>query len=385
MTTPDLSPVLDLLEAERDRGLHDGAQVYVSYRGETLLRTAIGESRPGRALEPDDLMLWYSASKPVTAVAILQLWEQERLGLDDPIAKFVDGWAGGKESCTVRHVLTHTGGFPMYREAVGEMDVEYADKVALIAAHPAEWVPGTQAGYHLTTGWTILGAVVEAVDGRPIADYVAEEIFAPAGMPKCRMGVPADEYAALGDRLAPVRWKGHVMPARREDGSVDLVPYDIEKRGHNEAWYRGRVEPGSSIQGPAAELGHFYESLLGFGPRILGARTVEVLIATHRSGMRDRLFGNMKVPWGLGVNVSGGLTGGVGRRAFGHGGMASSRGMADPDAGLVLVFVTNGLPAPVDNEQRLYEITDAVYTALGDEVAHLRRSSRPPTEAVYSS
>jgi CubicO group peptidase (beta-lactamase class C family) len=45
-------------------------------------------------------------------VAILQLWEQGRLGLDDRIGDYIDDWRGGKERCTLRHVLTHTGGFP---------------------------------------------------------------------------------------------------------------------------------------------------------------------------------------------------------------------------------------------------------------------------------
>ena len=92
--------------------------------------------------------------------------------------------------------------------------------------------------------------------------------------------------------------------------------------------------------------------------------------AVHRWGVRDATFNN-KIPWGLGVQVA--FTGGTGWRAFGHGGMASSRGLADPELGLVLVVVSNGLAGYFDAEQRVAEATDAVYRALGDEVAHLRR------------
>src|SRR3954452_5221340 len=105
--------VIDTLERQRAEGLHDGAQVYVSRFGEPLLDVAIGESRPGRALERDDVMLWYSSGKPVTTTAVLQLWERGRLGLDDRVADYVPGWAAGKEQVTLRHVLTHTGGFTM--------------------------------------------------------------------------------------------------------------------------------------------------------------------------------------------------------------------------------------------------------------------------------
>jgi len=378
-TTPSFQAALDFLEAQREQGLHDGAQLYVSRHGETLLDHAMGESTPGRDLRVDDLMLWYSSSKPATAAATLQLWEQGKLGLDDLVADYVDGWGAGKERCTIRHVLTHRGGFGMYKEGVGDSPLPYAEKVAAIAAHPAEYTPGTKAGYHLTTGWTILGAIIEAVDGRPVKRYVEEEVFGPAGMAHCRLGVSVEEQAALGDRMVPVRWKGHQMTAVR-DGRIVPIDYNIEERGHNAPEYRARVEPGSSGQGPARELGRFYESLLGFGPQLLEPRTVEVMIATHRSGMRDATFGGMKVPWGLGVQVSGGITGGVGTRAFGHGGLGSSRGLADPEAGLVMVLITNGLPKPIENEQRLFEITDAVYSAFGDELSVIRRPGRAPKE-----
>ena len=53
--------------------------------------------------------------------------------------------------------------------------------------------------------------------------------------------------------------------------------------------------------------------------------------------------------------------------------MASSRGLADPEFGLVMVIVANGLAGFFAAEQRVFEVTDAVYRALGDEIAHLRR------------
>lgn len=376
----DLSSIADLLRSQRDERLHLGAQAYVSRHGETLLDIAVGESRAGRDLRPDDVMLWYSSTKPLTVVALLQLWEQGKLGLDDRVTRYVDGWGAGKERCTIRHILVHTGGFPMRKEGVGDLDEPFADKVRRIAAHPAEWDPGTQAAYHLTTGWTILGAIVEQVDGRPVQQYVAEEIFEPVGMAECFMGVPSDEQDRLGDRLAPVHWLGHEMPRRGPDGQVEMVPYDIEKRGHNKPWYRSRVEPGSSGQGAAHHLARFYEALLGHGPELLQPATIEVMTAMHRFGMRDRMFANLKIPWGLGVQVSAAISGGPGRRAFGHGGMASSLAFADPDADLVGVIVTNGLPKPLDNEQRIHEFVDAVYQAFGEELAPIRRPGRAPKQ-----
>jgi CubicO group peptidase (beta-lactamase class C family) len=373
---PDLAPVVELLERRRADGWHDGAQCYVSRGGEVLLDATIGESRPGRALQPDDLMLLYSAGKPVTVVAVLQLWEQGKLGLDDRIADHVDGWGAGKERCTIRHVLTHTGGFPNADAGLFDADVSYADVVAHIAASPARWEPGTDAAYHPSSGWKILGAVVERVDGRPIDQYAREEVFEPLGVDHMRLGIPRAEQRALGDRIAPVSWRGHVLPVVDEDGGVRMVPYRIDQY-HNEPHFIAKVEPGGGMRGPARELGRFYETLLGFGPPVLEPRTVEVMRAVHRFGMKDRLF-RTEIPWGLGVQVS--FTGGTGRHVFGHGGMASSRALADPELGLVMAVVTNGLAGFVQAEQRLFEVTDAVYSALGEEVARTRLRAVPLRE-----
>jgi CubicO group peptidase (beta-lactamase class C family) len=373
---PDLARVTDLLERRRAGGWHDGAQCYVSRHGEILLDVAIGESRPGRAMERDDLMLLYSAGKPLTVGAVLQLWEQGRLGLDDPVAEYVDGWGNGKERCTIRHVLTHTGGFPNADAKLFDRDIPYDEVVAHIAASPARWEPGTDAAYHPSSSWKILGAIVERVDGRPVDRYLAEEVFRPLGVENMRLGIPREEQAALGERVAPVYWRGHALPVVDPDGGLQMVPYKVDEF-HNEAHFVAKVEPGGGMRGPARELGRFYESLLGLGPRVLEPRTVEVMSSVHRYGIKDRLF-RQNIPWGLGVQVA--FTGGTGRRAFGHGGMASSRALGDPEFGLVMAVVTNGLAGFVDAEQRLFEITDAVYSALGDDVARIRQRAVPLQE-----
>jgi CubicO group peptidase (beta-lactamase class C family) len=375
---PDLAPVIELLERRRDDGWHDGAQCYVSRHGEVLLDVAVGESRPGRAMERDDLMLLYSAGKPLTVVAVLQLWEQGRLGLDDPVGEYVDGWGNRKERCTIRHVLTHTGGFPNADAKLFDRDIPYDEVIAHIAASPARWEPGTDAAYHPSSGWKVLGAIVERVDGRPIDRYVAEEVFARLGVENMRLGIRRDEQDSLGERIAPVHWRGHALPVVDPDGGLQMVPYKVDQF-HNEPHFVAKVEPGGGMRGPAQELGRFYESLLGFGAPVLDPRTVEVMSSVHRYGIKDRLF-RQNIPWGLGVQVA--FTGGTGRRAFGHGGMASSRALADPEFGLVMAVVTNGLAGFVDAEQRLFEITDAVYSALGDDVARTRQ--RPvPLQELY--
>jgi CubicO group peptidase (beta-lactamase class C family) len=323
----------------------------------------------GDGLRTDDVMLWYSAGKPLTTVAVLQLWEQRRLELDDLVAKYVPGWGAGKERATIRHLLTHTGGFPMFGIDTFDRDVSYADAVAQVAAYPAEWEPGTAAGYHASSAWRILGAIVEHVDRRPIDGYVREEVIAPLAVENASLGFSTDEQARLGDRLVPVAWKGHMLPKLDADGALSMAPHRVD-RIHNEPWHIAKVEPGGGMRGPACALGRFYESLLGFGPSLVDPHTVDTMTAVHRYGMKDGVFGR-GIPWGLGVQVE--FTGGTTRRAFGHGGMASSRALADPTCGLVMVVVANGLPNFIAAERRLFQVTDAVYSALGDDVAPFRK------------
>jgi CubicO group peptidase (beta-lactamase class C family) len=365
--------VCGLLERQRQDGWHRGAQCYVSLRGETALDVAIGESAPDRPLETTDVMLWYSSGKPFTTVAILQLWEQGRLALDDPVARFIPSWGNGKEHCTLRHVLVHTGGFPMWGDPAFDHDEPYAEAVARIAAAPAAWEPGTAAGYHPVTAWKILGAVVEAVDGRPIARYVHDEIAVPLGLDATFLGIPVDVQVELGPRIVPVEWRGHMMPNVEADGTFSMVPYHVD-RVHNEPWHIAKVEPAGGMRGPARELGAFYESLLGHGPALLAPTTVELMTKVHRWGLRDAVFA-FDAPWALGMAVD--FSGGTGWRAYGHGGMASSRAIADPECGLVMVVVANGLPGFFQAEQRVTELTDAVYRALGPAFAPRRRPTTP--------
>jgi CubicO group peptidase (beta-lactamase class C family) len=358
----DIDGVLALLERQRDQGLHPGAQLYVSLRGEVVCHAAVGEARAGVPLRPDHITMWYSSTKPLTAVALLQLVERGHLGLDDRVGRYVSGWGAGKERCTLRHVLTHMGGFA--RAETFDDDISWDEAMARIAAHPAEYEPGTRAGYHPSSGWKVLGEVVRVVDGRPIEVYLADEVMRPAGMADTWLGIPLADQERLGDRLAPVHWTGHVVPVV-EDGELSMRPYHVEEV-HDRPWHRAKVEPGGAGRGPAADLGRFYEALVLDGGARLFRRpeTVSLLGACHRVGIADTTFLAAVLPYGLGVQVAGGISGRVGYRAFGHGGMASSRGLCDPVEELVMVLVCNGLPGPVENERRMTEVTEAVYAAV---------------------
>ena len=106
-----------VIESGIERGLHIGAQLYVSLDGKRVADLAFGLAREGVAMTPDTIMLWMSSTKPITALAIAQMWERGKISLDDRVAQYIPEFGvRGKESITIRRVLTHTGGF---RGAVG--------------------------------------------------------------------------------------------------------------------------------------------------------------------------------------------------------------------------------------------------------------------------
>ena len=150
-----------VIESGIERGLHIGAQLYVSLDGKRVADLAFGLAREGVKMTPDTIMLWMSSTKPITAIAIGQIWERGKIALDDRVAKYIPEFGTrGKESITIRHVLTHTGGF---RAAVGPWTSDPWDQIiAQICAAELEsgWIIGRTSGYHVASGWYVLGEIV---------------------------------------------------------------------------------------------------------------------------------------------------------------------------------------------------------------------------------
>ena len=214
----------------------------------------------------DDVMLWYSSGKPLTTVAVLQLWERGAVGLDDRVGIVPARLGGGQGAlhAAPRARPTPAGsrcGATRGTTATSPSPRRWRRR----SRRPALFEPGTAAAYHAASGWRVLGGVVEAVDGRPIDRYLREEVIEPLGLASSSLGIPLDVQAELGDRLVPVVWTGHRLPTRDEEGGISMVPYKVDQ-WHNEPWHVAKVEPGGGMRGPARELGRFYEALLGPRP-----------------------------------------------------------------------------------------------------------------------
>lgn len=134
-----------------------------------------------------------SITKPFTAIAVLQLAAAGKLGLDDAIVKHVPELPAAYRGVTIGQLLSHRGGVASYTsdEALHEHRAEphtHAEMLAVIAKQPLKDEPGKRWAYS-NSGYYLLGLVVERVSGQPWADYLAKNVFAPAGMKETDVAV----------------------------------------------------------------------------------------------------------------------------------------------------------------------------------------------------
>ncbi len=284
--------VAQLLQSGITEGLHVGVQVCVSIDGRVVHDTAIGQARPQSPLTRQSLVLWKSSGKPVTVVALMQLVERGRVCLEDAVARFIPEFARhGKEAVTIKHLLTHTGGFRDERFLMPDADWDTIIKRICDTPLENDWVPGATAGYHALTSWFVLGEIVQRVSGRLLGEYVREYVFEPLGMSDCWIQMPSQayDYHERQGRLA-------ALP----DTSRDEIDWGSP---HAKAAMT-MTNPGGGMAGPAHQMVRVYEMFLGSGERegsrVLEPESVGNMTARHRADLMDRTFG-YPMQWGLGL------------------------------------------------------------------------------------
>ncbi|MBD9479233.1 serine hydrolase domain-containing protein [Pseudoxanthomonas sp. PXM02] len=238
-----------LAQAVGDDG-YLGAVALVSRQDQVIYHGAFGHADPqGTSLHEDAIFRIYSMTKPVTSVAALMLVEEGRLGLDDPVAKYLPVFAqlkrvtGGDadapqlapvaRTLTVRHLLTHTAGFAtggddirvasalLQRQAPEEAAdlAGYADRVARA---PLADEPGTRFRYD-GVNTEVLARVIEVASGQPFDRFLQARILSPLGMRDTGFEVPAGQRArvmALTSRDA----EGHRVLADTPSARTPGVP-----------------------------------------------------------------------------------------------------------------------------------------------------------------
>lgn len=360
LTAPGRHAIQDLAREHLLRGWHPGAQLAIYRDGELQL-----EFRVGDASADDAQLLYFSATKPLTAVAVLALVARERLDLDMPLAEaWPEFGVGGKDACTVRHVLTHQGGFPVFPHDYSWEQIDRWDAIAEVTANiEAQWPPGTDTGYHPVTYGIALGELIRRVDGREPRAFMRDELFEPLGM-----------QASLG-MTDPEAIKHIALPRAMSESTFD-DPDGTERRT-SEIVERFRLSstlraqlPAANVIGTAEALARFYAMLerrwndsdayAGVCP--LPPDLVRTATSVQNTVDFDHTS-HLPSSYGLGFVVGGAFPPFDQPDVFGHTGQQCAVGYADPRRGLAVGYITNGLQDPLTVQLRTEEMAAAIIEA----------------------
>ncbi|MBC6988697.1 serine hydrolase domain-containing protein [Hymenobacter sp. BT491] len=172
-----------------------GLSVLVLKNGKVLKNKGYGLASVEFAVPTSDRTVYALASvtKIFTATLIMQLVEQGKLSLQDPVAQYVDSLPESWHTITIRHLLNHTSGIRNHFMNPAWATLEKAHLspqqavVKVAAALPLAFRPGEQYAYSVT-GYLLLGMVVQKVTGRPFEEYITRTLFAPLHMQQTQFG-----------------------------------------------------------------------------------------------------------------------------------------------------------------------------------------------------
>ena len=360
MDPEKLEQVQQFFHAQIAQGLHPGAGLAVYRYGHLVLDIHGGVSDVrdgGGATQPvtsQTMFVLMSSTKPLAAACLYLLKERGQLAWDDPVATYWPEFGQhGKATVTVRHVLTHRGGFPETPKDLPPHDwPDWSKVTSAMERAPAVYMPGETIAYHpINYGW-VIAELVRRIDGRPFDRFLAEELTAPLGMEDTYVGLPQ----GLEDRVSPMR-----KMETDADPNGYSTTFSLPVAVH-------AVVPGAGGVASAGNLARFYAMLERRGSldgsRVLAPETVEEGVTLQVEGL-DRSLGAF-VQRALGMALADermGRAAGNPLLTFGHGGAGTSIGWADLESGLAVGYITNGFRGTVTNNARLAAVSQAVRDA----------------------
>lgn len=380
--TPGFEAVRDAFVRNFEQRGERGAAVAVYRHGRKVVDLWAG-TRDVDGAEPwavDTVQVVRSAGKGVAAAVPLLLHQRGQVDLDAPVGTYWPEFkANGKERVLVRHLLAHRAGLAALDGTL--TPEEAADGISgprAVAAQRPLWEPGTDHGYHAQTYSWLIGELVRRATGRTIGRWVAEEIARPLGL-DFWFGLPADEAHRVG-RIGPVeppvtegnggvlrmRPKRSVAEAYRDPASLTrrafgvITPFPDE----NDPAYRAAELPASNGVATARGLARCYAAMIGEvdGHRLFAPATL-TLARTEESAGPDRVL-VVNTRFGLGYMLHGAAAPFLAPGSFGHPGRGGSLGFADPESGIALGYVTNGLQKGVTADPRAQALVRAVRSVL---------------------
>jgi CubicO group peptidase (beta-lactamase class C family) len=384
-----------VLERAVDAGVAPGVVALAANDNDVIYEGAFGKREVGKdaAMTLDSVAWIASMTKAVTSAAAMQLVEQGRLGLDEPLGQRVSELASvqvlegfdaagaprlrpPRRPITLRHLLTHTAGFTYdfwnqdmvrYYQHAGVPGIAECKNATLQT--PLVCDPGERWEYGINIDW--VGKTVEQLSGQSLEDYFREHIFAPLDMNDTGFVLRPDQ-----------RTRQAAMHARQPDGSLTPIPFEIPQAPE---FFMG----GGGLYSTGPDYLRFLRMLLGGGQlagvRVLQPETVEDMSRNHIGELTvgpmktaaptlshdAEFFPGMVKKWGLGYMISTEAAP-TGRSAgsLAWAGLANTYYWLDPTRRVTGVFATQILPFADPNvldlfaafEQAIYETRVPVAT-----------------------
>jgi D-alanyl-D-alanine carboxypeptidase len=219
-----------------------GMAIVAGFGSEPLFARGWGyaDAAGGVPVTEDTVFRVGSIARSFTAVAALQLAEQERLDLDATLAKLLPAFSAQGREVTVRQLLAHTSGIPSYRELGadwkrrGRKSFSHAELLELFQGQPFEFEPGERFAPS-NSGYTLLSILVERASEREFTEHVRRNLFLPLGLRNTRFcdEEPAPEPEPVAEKEGEERGEGEAEGAKggqaRAQEATVVVPgfYDL--------------------------------------------------------------------------------------------------------------------------------------------------------------
>jgi uncharacterized protein YbbC (DUF1343 family)/CubicO group peptidase (beta-lactamase class C family) len=312
-------------QAIADRNI-PGAVLIVGHAGAVIYRKAYGE----RALEPrrepmtlDTIFDLASLTKVIaTTTSVMQLVEQGKVRLNDPVAKYLPEFAqNGKEDITIRQLLTHYSGLEPDLDLKTPWEGKDTAYKMAFAETPAE-PPGSHFTYS-DINFITLGALVERVSGETLNEYTARHIFEPLQMTHTRY-------------LPPAEWKVKIAPTQYDENEHMLwgVVHDPTARR------MGGVAGHAGLFSTGDDLAKFAQALLDGGAAILSAVTVQKMTQPEQPPAAPVLRG---FGWDIDSPFSSNRGDLLPVGSFGHTGFTGTSIWIDPTTETYIILLTNSV------------------------------------------
>jgi uncharacterized protein YbbC (DUF1343 family)/CubicO group peptidase (beta-lactamase class C family) len=333
-TVPTRAVALPAVDAVIEQAIQEkqipGAVLVIGHDGTVIYRKAYGE----RALEPrreamtlDTVFDLASLTKVIaTTTAVMQLVEQGKVRLNDPVAKYLPEFGqNGKDDITVRQLLVHMSGLEKdldLKAAWEGKDTGYG----MAFGDPPEDAPGSKFTYS-DVNFIVLGALVERVTGETLDEYAERHIFAPLKMTRTRYAPPTDLRAGWIEKIAPTQYD------ENEHMLWGVVHDPTARRMGGVAGHAGLFSTGD-------DLAKFAQALLSGGGGILSGLMVEKMTRPEQPPWAPVLRG---FGWDIDSPFSSNRGDLFPVGSYGHTGFTGTSMWIDPTTQTYVILLTNAV------------------------------------------